>query len=468
VVVELRGEAYPGQVAPVYVDAFEEPGRLLYRFDAVVRNRGGTLDLFRDPGTGAAMQAVWAGGVPSEAPNPNRPPSGSGASLIALAGARFAYVYEKTHQHWHFFSAARYELDGAAGRVSDKVGFCLFDGFGDAGGDPLYFPPDFRGSGTQTWCGFDHPHGSFVRMGLSPGAADRYASQREFQWIDVSGLRPGAYTLRATANPDGSIVESSIANNVLREPRTIPGVLAAPATVERDGPSHVDVALSGEIVAPHIPARRAADCTPVATSEACYVRTEPAGQLRFRITRPPRHGTVAITSAAGLSATARYTAAEGSTEADSFEYTATDARGLESPPAVVTIHPPAASTPASATVTPLPPAADSPPRPLLAGLTLTRRGNRHYALLRLRAPARVTGRLERRVPRSRRTTPSGRRTTAASRYQLVRRLRPRRLVSGRRTIALGRLPAGRYRLRLRFAADDGRRLSVARRFRVAR
>ena len=47
----------------------------------------------------------------------------------------------------------------------------------------------------------------FVRMGLSPGAADRYASQREFQYVDVTGLAPGAYRLRGIANPDGHVLE---------------------------------------------------------------------------------------------------------------------------------------------------------------------------------------------------------------------------------------------------------------------
>ena len=48
-------------MAPVFVDAFEEPGQLLYRFDAVIANQGGTLDLFRGAG-GGVRQAVWPGG----------------------------------------------------------------------------------------------------------------------------------------------------------------------------------------------------------------------------------------------------------------------------------------------------------------------------------------------------------------------------------------------------------------------
>jgi Lysyl oxidase/Bacterial Ig domain len=449
-VPELRQDPYPGQVAPVYVDAFEEPGRLLYRFDALLRNQGGTLDLYRDPATGKAMQAVWSGGEPSETPDPNQPPTSSDATPIDLAagGATFAYVFEKSHEHWHFFSAARYELelpDGAS-RVSDKIGFCLFDGFDGAGGATLYFPPGYTGGGTQTWCGFDHPDGDFVRMGLSPGAADRYASQREFQWIDIAGLRPGGYTLRATANPDRSIVESDPLDNVVREPRLIPGVLAAGVTVRRTGRSPLAIGLSGEVVAPWIPARRAAGCDPVATSEDCYVRASATGPLSFRIVRAPRHGTATIAAQEGLHATALYAPEEGHPGPDSFEYTATDARGLESPPAVVEVQGPTVSGKAQ----PGAEGAQPVPRRLLAGLAVRRRGDRWYAIVRLTAGARVRGRLERR----------------GSPFRLVRRIRHRRLPSGRHRVALGRLRAGSYRLRLRFSTGTGRQSAAGRRFRV--
>lgn len=442
-------EPYPGQVAPVYIDAFEEPGRLLYRFDAVLRNQGGILDLYRDAGTGKATQAVWAGGTPSETPDPNQPPTSPDATLTDLStrGATFAYVFEKTHDHWHFFSAARYELalpDGSR-RVSDKVGFCLFDGFGDAGGATLYFPSGYTGSGTQTWCGFDHPDGQFVRMGLSPGAADRYASQREFQWIDIAGMRPGIYALRAMANPDGAILEADSSNNVLTEARAVPGVVAAEPSATRTGTGPVAIDLSGHVVAPEIPARRAADCEPVAVSEDCYVRADPSGPLTFRIVRAPRHGTVAIAAENGLRATASYEPAEGYRGDDDFQYTATDARGLESLPATVRV------------LADLPEGNGKLGR-LIRGLAIRRRHGRWYVIARLDAGSRVRGRLERHA----------RRDARAARYRLLRRLRPGRLASGRERIVLGRLRPGRYRVRLRFQASDGRRASVTRRFRAER
>jgi hypothetical protein len=54
--IGLPSVPYSDQVAPVYVDAYEQPGRLLYRFDAIVENTGGALDLFG--GAGEVRQKV--------------------------------------------------------------------------------------------------------------------------------------------------------------------------------------------------------------------------------------------------------------------------------------------------------------------------------------------------------------------------------------------------------------------------
>src|SRR6266576_3910457 len=74
-VIRLPGEPSGSLVAPVFVDVYEEPGRLLYRFDAVIANRGGTLDLFRATG-GGVEQAVYPGGEPPVAPRPDVTPTG--------------------------------------------------------------------------------------------------------------------------------------------------------------------------------------------------------------------------------------------------------------------------------------------------------------------------------------------------------------------------------------------------------
>src|SRR5439155_17641769 len=118
-----------GQVAPVFVDAYQVPGRLLYRFDSVLQNDGGTLDLFRDPTTGHALQAIWPGGRPPAQPDPNVMPTEPAATIEdrAASGASFSYDTAAGHDHWHFAAAARYELlvPGATARVAAKVGFCM-------------------------------------------------------------------------------------------------------------------------------------------------------------------------------------------------------------------------------------------------------------------------------------------------------------------------------------------------------
>ncbi len=434
------------QVASEYMDAYTVPGKLLYRFDATLRNRGGTLDLFRDPNTGHAMQAVWKGGEPSEAPDPNVAPSGPDATIFdrSASGARFEYVFDRGHDHWHYFSAARYELavPGEGIRVSDKIGFCLVDGLGQ----PRYFPLWYTGSGPQTWCGFSHPEGTFTRMGLSPGLADRYRSQRHFQWIDVTGLAPAAYELRALANPNGEVLESERSNNIVAETRTIPGVRIADAAAETATGATVEVGLSAAVIAPEIPARAAADCEPSETADECYAHGSAAGPVRFSVNRRPAHGAVGLRRGDdGLRATAIYSPDPGWEGTDSFTVAGTDGRGLSGPAATVTVTtrapqsppvPPPAAPPGLAGVAP-------PAPPLVRDARLERRRGRWFAVLVLGATATVRGEARR----------------AGS---TVRRYRTRRLGRGRRAIALGRL-RGRFVVRLLVIAPAGRRTVVLRR-----
>jgi hypothetical protein len=321
------------QVAPVFVDAYQEPGKLLYRFDAVLENEGGTLDLFRDEQTGDAMQAIWAGGIPDRRPDPNVAPSGPNVALEDRGphGGLFVYSALPGHRHWHFAAAARYELlvPGRAPRVGAKIGFCLTDTWGTS----TWFPLGYLGRGPAAFCAPGAPAASFVRMGISPGAGDDYWSQLAAQWIDVTALAPGRYVLRATANPLGAIDESDTANDVLDEPRTIPGTIAGAATVRVRGATRIR--LSGRIVAPRIPARTRAGCPPSPLSASCYIRASASGPLAFAIARFPRHGALSIEVAAGLHAAALYVPDRGYVGRDSFTFTVVDRRGLRSLPAVV-------------------------------------------------------------------------------------------------------------------------------------
>ena len=230
-VIQLPGEPAGSLVAPVFVDAYEEEGRLLYRFDAVIANQGGTLDLFRGA-DGGVRQAVWPGGEPTTPPRPDETPSGPEVRDRSGFGSTFSYAYEKTHEHFHFSSAARYSLlpVGGAERVSDKVGFCMFDSY-----EPKpenLFDYSKQGAAGETWCRFNQSEveddlDETVRMGLSPGGADVYSAQRERQWVDITGLAPGPAVVKAQANPLHCVLESDETNNTTTQSRQIPGVTVA-------------------------------------------------------------------------------------------------------------------------------------------------------------------------------------------------------------------------------------------------
>ena len=331
--------SYGGTVPAVFVDAFELNNRVVYRFDTVIGNAGGTLDLYSTNGGKSLLQVLWPGGRPpaGDLPTPTAAPSNT-SHANALQGGKLVYSDAVGHWHWHYDLAARYELLLPKGkkRVTGKIGFCMFDTY-DFGGKETYF----RGSGTQSddWCRPNLPGASFVRMGISPGVGDYYAAQLADQWIDITGLAPREYILRAVVNPGQRLIESDPTNNVLDVPRTIPGVTTSPIaqSVPRDQPT--DLNLSGQVVAPEVHAFTGWATN--ATGERCalrfaecYVTADPA-TLAFQIVELPQHGTVNISSSSGTAAVATYTPDPGYEGADSFSYVATDSRRLTSAPAKV-------------------------------------------------------------------------------------------------------------------------------------
>lgn len=116
------------------------------------------------------------------------------------------------HQHWH---VARIEthwietLDGSEviGSVI-KPGFCFFDtteidlGLPEAPGAPAWLEP---ACGTRL--------DTSLRMGLSVGWGDTYAWHLFDQNIDVTGLAPGRYRIRAVADPEDWFDELDERNN---------------------------------------------------------------------------------------------------------------------------------------------------------------------------------------------------------------------------------------------------------------
>lgn len=333
--------AYEGTVPAVFIDAYELENRVVYRFDTVIANAGGTLDLYSANGGESVKQMLWSGGRPpaNSRPKPTSPPEDQSAAT-KLSGRTMVYSNAVGHWHWHYDGAARYELLLAKGKKISgaKIGFCLFDTY-DFTDKEAYF----RGSGTQSedWCRPNLPGTSFVRMGISPGVGDYYAAQLADQWIDVTGLKPANYVLRATANPGGHLIETDLTNNVLEEARAIPGAIARDLAQSVPSNTSADITFAGEVVAPEIHAF--AGWAKNATGESCQLRfaecyvTADPNLLSFDITVPPEHGTLSLGSSNGTTAVATYVPDPGYAGPDSFSYTTTDTRQLTSRPATVVI-----------------------------------------------------------------------------------------------------------------------------------
>jgi hypothetical protein len=125
------------------------------------------------------------------------------------------FEYHPEHFHWHLVEVAAYRLlDGARAviRSSEKVSFCLIDTNrmqGSLPGSPLrrrYFT-----------CSRD-PRARSLRAGVSVGWADIYTSDLPGQWVDITGLPSGSYTLQVEVNPGGILAEKTRENNIAEIP----------------------------------------------------------------------------------------------------------------------------------------------------------------------------------------------------------------------------------------------------------
>ncbi len=95
------------------------------------------------------------------------------------------FVWDPCHQHWHYLGYAEYVLfneDGLRIPVGNKMGFCVLD---------LICPPENK----KYNC---------IDMGISAGCADAYDSSLPCQWIDITSLPSGDYTLVMRVNWDKS------------------------------------------------------------------------------------------------------------------------------------------------------------------------------------------------------------------------------------------------------------------------
>ncbi len=142
------------------------PGeRTLLRFDTITSNRGAG-DLVMGP----------------------PPPPGESNDV---------FEWSPCHMHHHVRNYAIYELVDAAGHVTTahKQSFCLEDSENVIVGAP---PVGY----------------ACTNQGISRGWADVYGRGLPCQWVDITDLPHGTYTLRITVNPLHTIPESDTSNNV--------------------------------------------------------------------------------------------------------------------------------------------------------------------------------------------------------------------------------------------------------------
>jgi hypothetical protein len=114
------------------------------------------------------------------------------------------------HNHWHLRDLEGYVLRNTTGpnvnRVSEKHGFC----FADRGDYRLSMPnapqnPVYEGCGNAP--------DVTITMGLSVGWSDTYGFRIVDQYVDITNLPNGIYTVTATADILGIFAERCEGNN---------------------------------------------------------------------------------------------------------------------------------------------------------------------------------------------------------------------------------------------------------------
>jgi hypothetical protein len=120
------------------------------------------------------------------------------------------FVYSECHDHYHFDGYADYRLMDDGG---DEVGFghkqafCLLDSEQYITDDPTVRRVEQYDCDDQ---------------GIQRGWADNYDASLDCQWVDVTDVAPGDYTLRIAINEMEIITELDYENNVAEVSVTVP------------------------------------------------------------------------------------------------------------------------------------------------------------------------------------------------------------------------------------------------------
>src|SRR6266568_4110133 len=124
------------------------------------------------------------------------------------------FVWAPCHGHYHFNNYANYRLldsNGQSAATGLKIGFCLLDSIRWSSSAP---------SSARYTCS---------NQGIQRGWGDLYDSTLDGQWIDITGVPDGNYTLELEVNPLHILPESDYSNNITRV-----GVVIGSATPVND------------------------------------------------------------------------------------------------------------------------------------------------------------------------------------------------------------------------------------------
>jgi hypothetical protein len=114
------------------------------------------------------------------------------------------FEYSTCHAHYHYSEYIEYTLlsaDGGVAATGRKQAFCLMDSEPAGGtGSPKYH------------CGM---------QGITAGWSDTYDALIDCQWLDVTDVPAGDYTLQLSLDPNATLREISRSDNVVSVPVTL-------------------------------------------------------------------------------------------------------------------------------------------------------------------------------------------------------------------------------------------------------
>lgn len=173
-------------------------GRRLLRFTSMMTNLGAGSFMIRS--TRSSTSSPWTVRQVIR--------TSDGGTRSVTTSATMSYGGDG-HGHWHVERMVAVDLWSASRRARGaKIGYCFFDttaidlGLPGAPASPVY---------RESWCARLTELTNIV--GISVGWGDKYQSSLPFQWVDITGLPGGTYTIRAYVDARNLFLESSNANN---------------------------------------------------------------------------------------------------------------------------------------------------------------------------------------------------------------------------------------------------------------